>query len=211
MSRLYPIFLDIANKPVVVIGGGHIARRKVAALLARKADVLVISPDVVDEISRLASEGSVRLLEREYQAGDLEGAWLTIASSDNMQVNEAVFKEAHDRQIFCNVVDIPELCSFHVPAVAGKGDLQIAVSTDGSSPAMAKHIRKQLEVEYGDNYEDLLDALKALRVHLKQKYPTDQGKRAEILSGFIQTNALDLLKESRMAEFGQLLDRWKEK
>ena len=208
MSRLYPLFVDIRGRLVVVVGGGRVAQRKVATLLECGARVRVVGPRIVDELALLGAEGKAEIMQRSYCVNDLDGAWLVIAASDDEQVNQAVYSRAEELGILCNVVDQPELCSFHVPSVVRRGRLQIAISTGGVSPALAKRLREQLEHEFDGAYVDLLDALASLRAHVKQQHPDDQARRAEILTGFLDSGALELLRSGDRAGFERVLEEW---
>ena len=211
MSGLYPIFTDISGRRVVVVGGGQVARRKVQVLLKSQAQVVVISPELTEELAQLADMGLIELRKRCYQAGDLEGAWLVVAATGDEQVNRAVFEEAEDKRIFCNVVDVPQYCSFQVPSIVTRGNLQIAISTAGASPALARRIRERLEGQFGEYYQTFLKGLSEFRVYLKDKYPDDQARRAEILQSFVDSKALELLREGKTEQFQQLLDDWKKR
>ncbi len=145
MPEYYPAFLNIEGKPCVVIGGGAVAEQKVKSLLKATARVTVISPDFVPALDELASKKKVALVRREYRPGDLAQQFLAIAATDDNKVNEAVFKEANERNIPINVVDVPRLCSFIVPAVVRRGDITFAISTGGKSPAFARKVREDLE------------------------------------------------------------------
>ncbi|MCF7959080.1 MAG: bifunctional precorrin-2 dehydrogenase/sirohydrochlorin ferrochelatase [Phycisphaerae bacterium] len=211
MTQLYPLFIDIRNRLIVVIGGGQVSERKVLALLEREALVQVISPELTAGLESLAKKGEIQAVRRCYQPGDLAGAWLVIASSDDQDVNRQVFTEANEQHVFCNVVDVPELCSFHVPSVVHQGELQIASSTGGASPAMAKRIRKELQQKFGPHYATFLEVMKELREHVKAKYPEDQSVRGKILEEFVNSDALELLQEGKIQEFEQLLEESKAK
>ncbi len=121
MNTLYPVYLDISDRKVTVIGGGQVATRKVEVLLGRQARVTVVSIEVTDEMQSFAEGGQLELHLRPYQKGDLQDAWLVIAATENDQVNRAVFAEAGESNIFCNVVDVPPLCTFHVPSIVRFG------------------------------------------------------------------------------------------
>jgi len=211
MSRLYPVFANIEGRKVVVVGGGPVAQRKVSSLLKCRACVVVISPELTGEMAQLRDRGLIEVLNRPYQKGDIEGAWLVIAATGDELVNQQVFDEANEKGIFCNVVDVPDLCSFQVPSVVRRGDLQIAISTSGASPALAKHIRKQLQEEFGKHYEPFLTALSELRTGLKNKYPNNQPRRAAIMEEFVNSSAIDLLRHGKLDEFEHLLDDWKDR
>ncbi|HHI98052.1 MAG TPA: bifunctional precorrin-2 dehydrogenase/sirohydrochlorin ferrochelatase [Thermodesulfatator atlanticus] len=163
MSLYYPIFLKVEQKLCVVIGGGPVAERKITSLLEAGARVKVIAPEVTERIKILAREGKIIWEERPYRSGDLKDAFLVIAATNNPQVQEEVFAEAEERKIFCNVVDKPALCSFIVPSVVKRGRLQIAISTSGASPALAKRLREQLEELFGPEYAEYLELMAAWR------------------------------------------------
>lgn len=206
---MYPLFADIADRAVLVIGGGHVAERKVLGLLESGAQITVVSPKLTEKLVELHSDGQIEVCRCDYQKGDLAGAWLVIAATNDEQINRQIFTEANERHIFCNVVDRPELCSFQVPAVVRRGDLQIAVSTSGTSPILAKLIRQQLQKEYSKHYEIFLVQLGELRDHYKKKYPDNQSRRAELLEEFINSDALDLLQQGKNDAFRVLLNEWK--
>ncbi len=211
MSQLYPLFADVTDRTVLVVGGGHVAERKVLGLLESGAQITVVSPELTEKLAELHSDGQIEVCRCDYQKGDLAGAWLVIAATNDEQVNQQIFTEANERHIFCNVVDRPELCSFQVPAVVRRSDLQIAVSTSGTSPILAKLIRQQLQKEYGKHYEILPAKLGELRDHYKKKYPDNQSRRAELLEEFINSEALDLLQQGKNDDFQALLNKWKDR
>ncbi len=142
MSRYYPAFLDLAGRRSVVIGAGPIAERKVEQLLAAGADVMVVSPDATPTIERLADAGSVRWIPRNYAPGDLAGAWIAIAATDDHSVNSAIHQEADREGALLNVVDKADLCGFIAPSVVERGPVTIAISTAGTSPALARKLRE---------------------------------------------------------------------
>ena len=160
---MYPVCLEISDKLCVVVGGGSVAERKVLGLLTAGAQVRIISPQLTRSLTQLADEGRIKWLERGYAQGDLAGALLIFAATDNKEVQEAVFTEAGRAGQLVNVIDAPARCSFHVPAVVRRGDLTLAVSTGGKSPAVAAMVRKQLAQSYGEEYSQLLDLISRLR------------------------------------------------
>lgn len=161
----------------MVIGGGRVAERKIESLLKRGARVKVIAPEVTERISSWAEKGLLDLELRNFQQGDLKGAFLVIAATNNPQVQQEVFAEAEERQIFCNVVDKPDLCSFIVPSVLERGHLQIAISTSGASPALARRIRKQLEEVFGPEYAEYLELLALWRKEILSRNLTEKERR----------------------------------
>lgn len=209
MSSLYPIYVDLTDRDVLVVGGGTVAARKVAGLLESGANITVVAPQACGELARLGNEGKVRILRRSYNTSDLEDKWLAIAATDDAELNKAVSVDASRRRLFCNVVDCAALCSFQVPAVLRRGLLQIAISTGGASPALARRARMELEGIFGPAYGQLVDALLELRDHLRRKYPTDQARREQLLECFLDSGAPDLLLQDDPEAFPAELERWK--
>ncbi len=163
ISEFFPVFLNLKDKLCIVIGGGKVAERKVENLLKTSAKVRVISPEITPVLKRLFEEGRIEWENRAYQKGDLGSAWLVIAATNNPEVQKEVYQEAEEKHIFCNVVDVPELCSFIVPSVIRRGMLNIAISTSGGSPAVARRLRETLENFIGEEYEIYLELMKNLR------------------------------------------------
>ena len=162
-SQYFPVCLKIAGRQCVVIGGGRVGERKVKGLLAHGALVRVISPELSEPLSALLRSGTIDWLDRLYQEGDLAGAFLVIAATDDPAVQELIHAEAEARNILLNVADVPKWCNFILPATARRGDLAISVSTAGKSPALASALRQALEGQFGPEYGVLVDILGALR------------------------------------------------
>ena len=173
----YPIFVDLRGRRCVVIGGGLIAQRKTAMLLRCGGDVTVISPELTRRLQRDARRGRIRHLARRFRRGDLRGAWLACAATDDKRVNQAVWTEANRRRLPVNVVDQPALCSFIAPSIVRQGDLTIAISTAGGSPALSKYLRRQLTRSIGPDYRRMLDLLKGLRPLAKQRLPSYEARK----------------------------------
>ena len=165
----YPMFLNISRKKCVVVGGGQVARRKVRVLLEHGASVEVISPDPCPELNKLVETGEVKVLRRRYQAGDLQGAFLAIAATDNSDINQQVIKEARGKAVLVNAVDDAENSDFIVPSYLRRGDMTIAVSTAGRSPALARKIRARLEKELGDEYASLVNLIGEVRAEARRQ------------------------------------------
>jgi len=156
----YPLFLELKNQPVVVVGAGKVALRKVRTLLAAGADVTVISPAEVPALRRLKK---IRWVKRAYRRGDLRGACLVIAATDDRQVNEAVCAEAKKRRLLVNCITPPDAGNFIVPSQVRRGGITLAISTGGASPAFAKLLRRELEVFLGRGYSALLKRMATAR------------------------------------------------
>lgn len=162
-AQYFPVCLKIAGRQCLVIGGGRVGERKVQGLLAHGAKVKVISPELSEVLSALLRDGAIDWLARLYQEGDLAGAFLVIAATDDPAVQERIHAEAEAQNILLNVADVPKWCNFILPATARRGDLAISVSTAGKSPALASTLRQALEVQFGPEYGVLVDILGSLR------------------------------------------------
>ena len=148
MPLYYPVFLDLRERRVVVIGGGAMGEEKVTRLLPYEAKVVVVAPDVTDEVSELADDGKIEWVRRVYQSGDLDGAFIAIvADTSDDAVNQAVSEEARERNVPLNVADVTHLCTWITPSVARRGDVIVATSTGGASPALARRFREILNGE----------------------------------------------------------------
>ncbi len=168
-KKYYPVNLDLGGRVVLVIGGGKVAERKIESLIACGANVRLVSPEGTARIRAWARKGSIRWAPRSYRPGrDERGAFLVIAATDDARVNRAACRAAKAARTFINVVDVPELCTCTIPAVVRRGDLQIAVSTGGASPAFSRRVREELEQTFGQGYERHLDLLGRLRAPLRE-------------------------------------------
>ncbi len=167
--RYYPIFLNIRGKRCVVVGGGAVALRKVNILLEHEASVKVISPELCPELSQLAKSRAIQVLQRNYNGGDLQGAFIAIAATDDGEINNKVAEEARVKGVLVNVVDDSEHSDFIVPSQFRRGDITIAVSTAGKSPALARKIRTRLEKDFGAEYASLALLVDEVRSELKRQ------------------------------------------
>ena len=148
MPLYYPVFLDLRGRRVIVIGGGAMGEEKVTRLLPYEAKVVVVSPDVTDEVSKHADDGKIEWVRRRYRRGDLDGAFIAIvADTSDDEVNQAVSEEARERNVPLNVADVTELCTWITPSVARRGEVIVATSTGGASPALARRFREILNGE----------------------------------------------------------------
>src|SRR5215831_10528605 len=164
---LFPMFVKLNGRLVVVVGGGGIAAGKIDGLLKAGAKVRLIAPEVHPSLISAIRTREVEWVPREFAAGDLDGAALAIAATSALGVNASVYREAESRGIFCNAVDDVENCHFYYGSVMQRGDLQIAVSTNGKSPALAQRLRQELEQQFGPEYEAWLEWLGAAREVLR--------------------------------------------
>jgi len=201
INEFFPVFLNLKNKLCIVIGGGKVAERKVENLLTSQAKVKVISPEVTFKLKKLAEEGKIEWERRGYKKGDLDSAWLVIAATDNPEIQKEIFKEAEEKRIFCNVVDVPELCSFIVPSTIRRGLLTIAISTSGVSPAVARRLRETLEEIIGEEYVLYLKLMKDLRKQILNLNLSPEEKEKKLqklalapISRYIKYRDFKLLK-----------------
>jgi precorrin-2 dehydrogenase/sirohydrochlorin ferrochelatase len=165
----YPVFLNLQGRKCLVVGGGHIALRKVSTLLEHGASVTVISPRLCAGLRKLAGDGSIKVIDRAYRRGDMKGVHIAIAATSNHGINLGAAEEAKKRGVPVNVVDDPVLSDFIVPSIMRRGSLAIAVSTSGKSPALARKIRSRLEDEFGKEYADLVIVMEETRRRVKRE------------------------------------------
>ncbi len=171
MNTLYPAFLKLEGKPVLVVGGGAVAEQKITGLLESRADVTVIAPEASASILQLAAQGRLTLQSRAFQPTDTAGFHLVIGATDDRAVQHAVFMDAQRQGIPVNIVDVPELCSFYTASIFRKGDLSIAVSTNGKSPTLGKLIRDRIRERFERGYPELLERLGAIRADVLELFP----------------------------------------
>lgn len=175
---LFPMFVKLEGRLVVVVGGGIVAEGKIPGLLAAGSRVRVVAPAITKQIAEWVRFGRVEWVPKEFSPADLRGAFLVIAATSAPGVNESAFREAETRGILCNAVDDIEHCHFYYGAVVQRGDLQIAISTNGKSPALAQRLRKEFESQFGPEYEAWLQWLGAARDAVGAAGPaTDATKR----------------------------------
>jgi precorrin-2 dehydrogenase/sirohydrochlorin ferrochelatase len=166
---LFPMFVKLEGRTCLVVGGDAIAESKVQSLLGTGARVRLVAPSITDALAELTRSNSIAWLAREFETADLDGAFLVIAATSDNEVNDRVFREADRRNVLCNAVDQPARCHFYFPAVVRRGQLQVAVSTAGLSPALAQRIRQELEVEFGPEYKEWLERLGRVRTWLMRR------------------------------------------
>jgi precorrin-2 dehydrogenase / sirohydrochlorin ferrochelatase len=194
---LFPMFMKLEGRSCLVVGAGTIGEPKISSLIAAGASTRVVALNVTAEVAKWAREGSIVWDQRAFEFADLDGVFMVIAATNSRELNAAIFNEARRRNILCNVVDDPEYCDFYYPAVVRRGDLQLAISTNGQSPALAQRIRRDLEVQFGPEYGDWLEQLGKIRQQLfASKMNPDERRRLlhELASGAA-------FKEARAAGF----------
>lgn len=197
--RYYPLFLDLQARRCLVIGGGTVAERKVLSLLEAGARVAVVSPSATPRLRELGGEGRIELHLRVFQDQDLAGAALVIAATDSPEVNASSAALCRAKNIPVNVASPPEESTFIVPSSVARGELLIAVSTSGASPALSRKIRKELEERYGQEYGTFLAMLRRLRKELPGQV-RDEQERRRMYESVVESDVLDLLRQGRAEE-----------
>jgi precorrin-2 dehydrogenase / sirohydrochlorin ferrochelatase len=174
---LFPIFLKLTARPCVVVGAGNVAESKIESLLAAEANITVIAPEALPRVQAWAEAGELRWEQREYRAGDLAGAFLVVAATATNAVNRSVFAEASAAGILCNAVDDPPFCDFYFPSVVRRGELQIAISTAGESPALAQRLRKEINAQLPLDTGEWLMELGRLRREVTAVEPVGEERK----------------------------------
>ncbi len=174
----YPIFLELGDRRSVVIGGGSVAARKAQALLNAGTRLVVVAERIDNTMTLICQGKNAELIKSRYSKDYIAGAVLVIAATNNNQLNKQIYKDCQELEILCNVVDVPELCDFYVPAVVKRGDLQIAIGTEGRCPAYAGHIRKKLEMIFTEKHGQFLAELEELRKRIIKEVAEPADRKA---------------------------------
>ncbi|MBS1815999.1 MAG: bifunctional precorrin-2 dehydrogenase/sirohydrochlorin ferrochelatase [Acidobacteria bacterium] len=174
---LFPLFLKLTARPCLVVGAGAIAEGKIASLLEAEATVTVVAPEADARVEEWAAGGEITLYRREFVASDVNGMFLVVAGTDIPEVNRAVFAAAKERSILCNAVDDPPYCDFYFPSIVRRGDLQIAISTAGESPALAQQLRKEINEQLPKDLGPWLLELGRLRREVLQMEPLGESRK----------------------------------
>lgn len=190
----YPIFLELSGRRTVVIGGGRVAVRKVQALLDAGARVVVVAERIDDMMTGLCAGTDVEVVQGSYAKSYLASAVLAIAATNNNDLNKKIYKDCQELEILCNVVDVPGLCDFYVPAVVKRGNLQIAIGTDGSSPAYAGHIRKKLEKVFTEKHGEFVAELETLRGRVIEEL-ADPADRKAVFGDMVNDESFEYFDE----------------
>jgi siroheme synthase-like protein len=211
-TPFYIACLRLTGRRCLVVGGGDVGLEKVEGLLACNADVVLIAPDAVAPLRDLAEEGSIAWERRPYETGDLEATFMAIAATDDTDVNIRVFEDAERRAMLVNVVDVPPLCNFILPAIVRQGPLAIAISTAGASPALAKRLKREIGETYGEPYARLAILLNEARGWAKATLPTYQDRK-EFFEGIVngEPDPVELIREGLETELLALIEAAKER
>jgi precorrin-2 dehydrogenase/sirohydrochlorin ferrochelatase len=191
----YPIFLELGGRRALVIGAGPVAVRKVEALLAAGARVVVVADHIDAKVVAMLDAKHCKVVKARYDKSYLTGASIAIASTNNNSLNKQIYKDCQELEILCNVVDVPDLCDFYVPAVVKRGHLQIAISTEGDSPAYAGHIRKKLEKIFTEKHGQFLTQLNALRKRIIEEIE-DPADKKTILGKLVDDKSFEYFDQN---------------
>ena len=211
-TPVYIACLRLSGRRCVVVGGGEIGLEKVEGLLACGGEVTLIAPEASAELRELADEGSIRWERRAYEPADLEGTFIVIAATDDTDVNIGIYEDAERRAMLVNVVDVPPLCNFILPAIVRQGSTAIAISTQGASPALAKRMKREISEQFGPAYAELAVILNEVRGWAKGTLPTYNDRRdffEEIVNG--DPDPVELIREGRTGEVREIIEAAKER
>jgi siroheme synthase-like protein len=202
----YPVYLDIEERDVLIIGGGTVCARKAETMMKYGAHVTIVSPDFTEEIEGWARQDLLKLRRKPYEELDLTGASIVIASTDDPCINARIARDCRRRKIPVNVVDVTHLCEFIVPAIVESGTIQIAVSTGGKSPALARTLKEDLQKFVGPEYDEVNQLLGSLRSGAKKTLPTDIDRK-RFFDSIIAKGILDMLREGRRTDAYAIIAR----
>ena len=205
----YPVMMNLQDKQVVVVGGGKVAFRKTIGLLDSGANVVVISPELVDELQEFHRDARIKWIPEPFSPPQLdafEPITLVFGATDIREVNVSLFNEAMRRKIPCNIADVPDLCTFIVPAVITQGDLIIAVSTGGASPALARRIREDLEKKFGPEYATMTRLMGELRKHIVRN-GSDSEANKKVFLEIVDSQLLPALRDNDIDKASMILSK----
>ncbi len=199
MTNLFPMFLKLEGRQVLVVGAGRVGEPKIAGLLDTGAHIRVVALEATPAVREWARDGKIDLDLRAFSTDDLVGAFLVVVATSSRTLNERIYHDAERRGVLCNVVDVPDLCDFFYPSVVRRGDLQIAVSTSGKSPSLAQKIRQQLERQFGPGYAAWVAELGETRKLILES-DLDKERKLDLLHSLASREAL----EAALAELPEL-------
>jgi len=201
----YPIFLELSGRRVVVIGGGAVAARKAQVLLAAGARLVVVAERIDEMLTVLCRDKTAEIIKSKYSKNYLAEAVLVVAATNNNKLNKQIYRDCQELEVLCNVVDVPELCDFFVPAVVKRGDLQIAVGTEGQCPAYAGHLRKKLEGIFTEKHGQFLAELETIRKQIIQDVP-EPADRKTLLGRLVDEKSFEYFVENGPAQWRTFAD-----
>jgi precorrin-2 dehydrogenase/sirohydrochlorin ferrochelatase len=195
-EKLFPMFVKLTGRPCLVVGAGTIGESKILSLLEADAKVRVVAPEATSQVQSWAESKKLDWLRRAWEPPDLDGMFLVVAATSSTEVHERIFEEVTRRGVLCNIVDVPALCDFYYPAIVQRGALQIAISTGGQSPALAQRLRKEMEAQFGAEYEAWLEQLGQERDKLFAE-PRDPEERKRLLHDLASAEAFKAFLRKR--------------
>jgi siroheme synthase-like protein len=201
--RYYPVYLDLKDRAVLVVGGGSIAEGKARQLVEAGARVRVVSPALTPLLSGLVARGVIEHVPGRFKKDDLKDVYLVISAADDQAVNEEVARLANDLGLLINVVDQPSLCSFITPALVTRGELQVSVSTGGGSPSLTQRVKREVAALIGEEYGELLKIAAEMRAEAKRRIPDFESRR-KVLHEFVESDAIDLIRAGRLEDARKL-------
>ena len=204
MTNLFPMFVKLEGRLVLVVGAGRVGEEKIEGLLGTGARIRVVALEAGQAVREWARAGKIELDLRAFSLDDLDGAFLAVVATSSRTLNERVYFEAHRRGVLCNVVDVPDLCDFFYPSVVRRGDLQIAISTSGQSPSLAQKIRQQLEKQFGPGYAAWVAELGATR-KLVLASDLEKERKLDLLHSLASREAVEaaLAEQPELAAKGE--------
>ena len=197
--NFFPMLVRLEGKKCLVVGGGKVAAEKIAGLLQHGAEVIVVSPDAASAIERQARSGVVTWRKRKFSGRDVSSVFLVIAATNSLAVNSSVLKASRRSGALCNSVDDPENCDFFYPAVVRRGPLQIAISTNGQSPAAAARLRRELEQQFGPEWGEWIEHIGRVRASLMREPMSNRARRAKLLALASEQSFKDFLQRTTIA------------
>ncbi len=203
--RYFPVNIDVRDRTCLVVGGGAVGTRKTKTLLRAGARVVVVSPEASADLEALAAENRIRLHRRAYSAGDMADAFLVFGTTDDRDLNRRISEDAHQQGILCNIADQPDRGQFVLPSVVARGDLLIAISTSGKSPALARRIRRRLESAFGEEYAMMIDLMGALRRRMLADGHDPRGHKQKF-DALLDSDLLDWIRKGDADRIDQLLE-----
>ncbi len=200
----YPVNLDIKGRQCLVVGGGSVASRKAKTLMECGAIVTVVSPEFTEALKNLEQNSSITLVQSPYKTSDLENKFLVIGATNDEKLNRRINADAETRNMLCNIADVPDICNFILPSIIRRGDLCLAISTSGKSPAFAKKLRKDLEKTFGDEYSLFLTLMGEIRKKLLAEEHAPEAHKP-IFEKLIHNNLLEMIKKNKKENINQVL------
>jgi precorrin-2 dehydrogenase / sirohydrochlorin ferrochelatase len=202
--KYYPVNLDIRGRKCLVVGGGDVGTRKVIMLVKCGAKVTVVSPVISSKLMDLSAKGIIQIKLREYCSSDVNDMFLIIGATSDEKVNLRISKDAEQKNLLCNIADVPKACNFILPAIVTRGDLIIAISTSGNSPAFAKKLRENLEKQFGEEYAILLNLMGAIRKKLLAQAHEPEAHK-HLFEQLLDAKILDMIREKKIEDINILL------